>query len=248
MNASASMLLAPGNPAPCPVTQARIRATLEQALARAEASDDAWIFGYASLIWRPEFEAVESREARLLGWHRALRMTSRVNRGTPERPGLVFALFHGGTCRGVVYRLDPRTRRDDLVRLWSREMPLATYEPRWLPCRTARGTVSALTFTLHRRHPSHAGRLADDAMLDVLRHAHGRYGSTLDYLLATSRGLRDVGIVDPEIERLVRLATKAGLVKEHARLDSTHPRAGSDATSPSPDVSPQAGLRAASTA
>ena len=64
-----------------------------------------WIFGYASLIWRPEFEAVERRQARVHGWHRAFRMRSRINRGTPERPGLVFALMPGGSCQGGVYRL-----------------------------------------------------------------------------------------------------------------------------------------------
>ena len=56
---------------------------------------DVWIFGYASLIWRPEFDAVEERPAMVHGWHRALAMRSRVNRGTPECPGLVFALVPG---------------------------------------------------------------------------------------------------------------------------------------------------------
>ena len=44
---------------------------------------DLWVFGYASLIWRPEFDAEEHRPAWVRGWHRALRMRSRVNRGTP---------------------------------------------------------------------------------------------------------------------------------------------------------------------
>jgi cation transport protein ChaC len=48
-----------------------------------------WIFGYASLIWRQEFEAAEHRSALVRGWHRALRRRSRVNRGTPQQPGAV---------------------------------------------------------------------------------------------------------------------------------------------------------------
>ena len=63
------------------------------------------MFGYASLIWRPEFDAVEQRPARVHGWHRALEMRSRINRGTPECPGLVFALVAGGSCRGMAYRI-----------------------------------------------------------------------------------------------------------------------------------------------
>jgi cation transport protein ChaC len=60
---------------------------------------DLWVFGYASLIWRPEFESVEQRPARVHGWHRALEMSSRMNRGTPEFPGLVFALVGGGLAK-----------------------------------------------------------------------------------------------------------------------------------------------------
>ncbi|RZJ07696.1 MAG: gamma-glutamylcyclotransferase, partial [Haliea sp.] len=50
---------------------------------------DLWIFGYASLIWRPEFSFAEERIATAHGYHRALKMWSRINRGTPECPGLV---------------------------------------------------------------------------------------------------------------------------------------------------------------
>src|SRR5437870_442507 len=37
---------------------------------------DLWVFGYGSLIWRREFEAVEERPATVYGWHRALEMLS----------------------------------------------------------------------------------------------------------------------------------------------------------------------------
>ncbi|HKB52539.1 MAG TPA: gamma-glutamylcyclotransferase, partial [Ramlibacter sp.] len=70
-------------------------ALLEQALREWGDKDDLWIFGYGSLIWRPDFEFAERRPARVHGWHRALKMWSRVNRGTPERPGLVFAMLSG---------------------------------------------------------------------------------------------------------------------------------------------------------
>ncbi len=88
-------------------------------------------------------------------------------------------------------------------------MPTGVYDPRWLPCRTPQGPVQALAFTLSRRSPSHTGRIADDEMLDILRHARGRYGSTLDYLLETAAALRRCGIRDREIERLVALARAA---------------------------------------
>ena len=172
---------------------------------------DLWIFGYASLLWRPEFEVAEHHAAFVRGWHRALRMASRVNRGTPQRPGLVFALLPGGSCHGAVYRVPRAQAGEVLARLWHREMPNGVYDPRWLPCATADGPVRALAFTLSRTSPQHTGRLTETELLDIFRHAQGRYGSTLDYLLETARALAERGVRDAEIERLVALARRSGL-------------------------------------
>lgn len=171
-----------------------------------------WVFGYASLIWRPEFDAAEHRGALVHGWHRALRMRSRINRGTPQQPGLVFALLPGGACRGVVYRLRPDTADEELERLWAREMPTGVYDPRLLPCRTPQGVVPALAFTLSRRSEACLPRLPDHELLHVLRHASGRYGTTLDYLVRTADALRARGVRDREIERQLALARRHGLL------------------------------------
>ena len=172
---------------------------------------DLWVFGYASLLWRQEFEFVEHRSALVAGWHRALRMASRINRGTPERPGLVFALLPGGSCHGAVYRVPRAQAAEALEALWLREMPTGVYDPRWLACRTPKGDVNALAFTLSRKSPQHTGRLADAQIIDILRHARGRYGTTLDYLLETAKSLAERGVRDREIERLVALSRRHGL-------------------------------------
>jgi cation transport protein ChaC len=184
------------------------RALLTRAVAEWGGRGDLWVFGYASLIWRPEFESEEHLPATVHGWHRALRMRSRVNRGTPERPGLVFALVPGGSCRGVVYRIAKQRALEELERLWLREMPNGVYDPKWLPCRTAHGPVPALAFTLSRRSPSYIPQVSDDEMVQILKQASGRYGTTLQYLLETAHCLRERGVRDREIERLVRLARK----------------------------------------
>ena len=174
-------------------------------------AQDLWVFGYASLIWRPEFEADEHRPAVVHGWHRALEMRSRVNRGTPECPGLVFALVRGGSCRGMAYRIAQPRAAAELERLWAREMPTGVYDPKWIPCRTPQGPVKALAFTLARTSPAHTGPVPDAQMLKLLANARGRFGSTLDYLLETAHSLRGCGIRDRDIERLVALARAHGL-------------------------------------
>ena len=184
---------------------------LAQAHAAWGGQTDLWVFGYASLIWRPEFESVEHRLARVHGWHRAFEMRSRVNRGTAQRPGLVFALVSGGSCRGMVYRIARERVADELPRLWAREMVNSVYDPKWLPCRTEQGPVTALAFTLSRASPNFTGPMSEDHLIDIFRHASGRYGTTLAYLLETQRGLARCGISDRAIDRLVRLARRHAL-------------------------------------
>jgi cation transport protein ChaC len=173
--------------------------------------DDLLLFAYGSLIWRPEFEYAEALQARVLGFHRVLRMRSRVNRGSPQQPGLVLALISGGSCRGLVYRIRRNIGEQVLPQLWAREMPNGVYEPRWLNCDTPSGRLKALAFTLSRQSPNWTGPLHEPELLHIFQHASGRYGTTLDYLLRTVQGLREHGIRDTELERQAHLAAQHGL-------------------------------------
>ncbi len=168
--------------------------------------DDLWIFGYASLIWRPEFDYTERHPVRIHGWHRALKMWSRINRGTPANPGLVFALLAGGSCHGMVFRVPHRDGHEVLQRLWQREMVMGVYTPRWLRCATPHGERRALAFTLSRRSPSFTGALSEAQYRQIFEQACGHCGSTLDYVRQTCETLRSLGIRDRELERLLALA------------------------------------------
>ncbi len=173
---------------------------------RAGPQRDLWVFGYASLIWRTDFDFTERHASRIHGWHRALAMWSRVNRGTPGLPGLVFALRPGGSCQGRVYRVPGQQAEAVFDTLWAREMPSGVYDARWLPCATPHGTVPALAFTLSRRSPSFTGELAPEQYRHIFRHASGRYGTTLDYARRTLDTLREHGIHDRRLRALLALA------------------------------------------
>lgn len=181
---------------------------LERALDEWGGHEDLWVFGYGSLIWRPDFDFTERRAAKVHGWHRALKMWSRINRGTPECPGLVFGMLSGGSCRGMVFRVDKAHARQVMINLWQREMITAVYDPRWLICQTPDGPVSALAFTLSRKSPNHTGELPDQEICRIFEQATGRYGTTRDYAQATYDELRKHGIHDQALARLIALAKK----------------------------------------
>lgn len=170
--------------------------------------DDLWLFGYGSLIWRPEFDFAERRPATVQGWHRALKMWSRINRGSPETPGLVFGLLSGGSCRGVAFRIPAAQALETLGRLWLREMPTGVYDPRWLRCQVSGlpgGAVRALAFTLSRKSANFTGTLSDAHYRDIFARAVGRYGSSLDYARQTFEELQRHGIHDAALARLMQL-------------------------------------------
>ena len=166
---------------------------------------DLWVFAYASLVWRPEFTAAEQRLARVHGHHRCLEMWSRVNRGTFECPGLVFALMPGGSCTGLALRVPHDEVEALMPLLWAREMPNPVYDPKWLVCQTEQGAVNALAFTLSRRSPSHTGTLSNERYRDIFNRSCGRYGTTLDYARQTFHGLLHHGIHDRALGKLLQL-------------------------------------------
>ena len=176
---------------------------LRRALHQWGGKTDLWVFAYASLIWRPDFDVAEQRVAKVHGWHRALKMWSRINRGTPECPGLVFALLSGGSCQGAVLRVPQRDGETVLHTLWDREMITGVYDPKWLRCHTSEGPVHALAFTLSRASPNFTGELPPERYRHIFAVSRGRYGTTLDYADQTLRCLEQHGIRDAALQRLL---------------------------------------------
>lgn len=201
--------------APCPgypptlgesrlLSEDELRASLACMLANWDGQTDLWLFGYGSLIWNPGLPTVESVRSRVHGYHRGLYLWSRVNRGTPEQPGLVLALDRGGSCAGVAFRLAAEGVMPHLEALWRREMPMGSYRPAWLPCTLADGRrVAALAFVMRRDVASYTGKLSEATVRTVFGCASGRYGTTLDYVRRTVEALRESGMPDRALERLL---------------------------------------------
>jgi cation transport protein ChaC len=169
---------------------------------------DLWVFGYGSLMWRPDFKFIEQVPARLIGEHRALCVYSFDHRGTPEKPGLVLGLDRGGACRGVAFRVAARLREDTVAYLRAREQTTNVYREVmrsvWLE-NEARQRVSALTFVVDRGHVQYAGRLSLAEQLRLVSQGHGRSGNNRDYVLSTVKSIEAQGFRDPQLHQLAAM-------------------------------------------
>ncbi|NEN76513.1 gamma-glutamylcyclotransferase [Pelistega sp. NLN82] len=179
-----------------------------------EEQKDIWIFGYGSLIWRPEFAFEEARPATLHGYSRSLCLWSCINRGTPEQPGLVFGLKSGGICEGRVFRLPNEDIVGQFRALWKREMPSESYIPMWLDCQTPEGIVKALVFVMDTQSCAYTGELSEEEMIAIALTASGTYGPCHEYVTQTAEALTAAGIKDEGLTQLsqkikARLATGA---------------------------------------
>lgn len=164
---------------------------------------DLWVFGYGSLMWRPDFPYLECRPATLLGAHRALCVYSWVHRGTEDRPGLVLALDRGGSCRGMAFRVAEAEAARVVGLLRAREQVTAVYLERHRPIRFKDGgAATALTYLVDRAHPQYAGKLDLETQLAIVAGARGRSGVNRDYVLNTAAHLAELGISDPALDWL----------------------------------------------
>ena len=191
----------------------RIAAFLEQAEAErcAEPPSDyvpwtegepLWVFGYGSLMWKPDFPYDWHGLGLVRGYHRRFCVYSMHYRGTPESPGLVLGLARGGACQGMAYRVPADSVRGTLRYLWRREMISRVYAPKLVQVRVNGAARRAVTFVAVPSHTQYA-RLHDlSEMAALICCGHGAAGPNRDYLFNTVRHLRELGIVDQQLTAL----------------------------------------------
>ena len=198
-----------GNPPPTrlitPITDARRGEILDETLSRRPDDGPLRIFGYGSLMWSPCFEVSDRSLCSLKDYHRGFSIWSVFARGTPEHPGLGFALEkkEGTSCEGIVFTLPDSTSRDDLVTLWEREMWTETYHPEWVLVETENEHMCALTFVVSTDHRQYAGNLPIAEKAAYIVKASGKYGTCYDYLAQTVTEIRRLGVHDAEMEELL---------------------------------------------
>ena len=169
-----------------------------------------WVFAYGSLMWDPGFEHLEVAPALLIGYHRSFCIYSVFYRGTPERPGLVVGLDHGGSCRGRAYRVAAAAAGEVLDYLHEREMISDVYRRKLLPVRLQGRTVRAYTYVVDRSGRHYAGKLSLGRAAKIILQGAGSTGSNREYLQNTVHHLDALGITDGHLHRLLEVVEGRG--------------------------------------
>ena len=177
---------------------------IHEVIARAPQPERIWVFGYGSLIWNPAFHFAERRTARVHGYHRQFCLWARAGRGSPEKPGLMLSLEHGGSCHGVAYRIAPKHAAAELDIVLAREMVAEGYTPVWVRARIGRKTIRAVAFAIDRDAPTYAGRLSLEQTARSVARASGALGACADYLEDAVAHLEARGIHDRRLAALRR--------------------------------------------
>ncbi len=165
-----------------------------------------WVFGYGSLIWRPDFPYLESRPAQLSGFQRRFWQGSTDHRGVPGAPGRVVTLeaSQRSSCAGVAFRIEGGREQGVLEALDRRES--GGFERLRVAVELRAGpTVTAITYRAAAGNPNYLGPAPLHEVAAQVRRCHGPSGSNREYVVELARALRAHGASDPHVFELERL-------------------------------------------
>lgn len=208
------------------LTEEELLASIAHTLQDRPAASDIWIFAYGSLIWNPVFHFVDRQIGKIYGWHRQFCLWTPIGRGTPENPGLVLGLDRGGSCQGIVYRIEAAALSTELLLIWRREMIVGSYVPRWVRVFSGKASIEAITFTINPHHPGYARKLPPALIAHQIATASGRLGTCADYLHQTIEGLAQENIQDRSLLALcdrVRAVQQSPIPAIHPDLHQHYP-------------------------
>jgi cation transport protein ChaC len=173
-----------------------------------KSSEQLWVFGYGSLMWRADFTSTDRRACFISDRRRRFWQGSPDHRGVPEAPGRVVTLLPepGARCWGIAHRVAAAERAAVLAQLDHRER--GGYARTWEAVRdspAAEPFARALVYVATPHNPNYLGPAPLSEMVEQIAQAHGPSGANTEYVLELARALRTIDVVDEHVEQLARL-------------------------------------------
>lgn len=167
--------------------------------------EEIWLFGYGSLIYKVDFDFLESTTAHIYDYERRFWQGSHDHRGTPASPGRVLTLIQvpGARCFGRAFKveynvfehLDHREKNGYL----REEIEITLVDGR-----VVKGLVYMAT-------PDNAAYLGEANISDIAEHiwrSEGPSGKNRDYVFELAKALKQNAEYDEHVFAIENLLLK----------------------------------------
>ncbi len=165
-------------------------------------TENRWVFGYGSLVWRPAFSYLQRLPGFISGWARRYWQGSTDHRGVPEAPGRVVTLIPAPRhqCWGVAYRVAPDAWERVIQTLDHRERGGFDRKDVAVGFRDPdQPAVRALVYVATERNPNYLGPAMDSEIAAQIRGARGPSGTNVEYALELAAALRSIEADDDHV-------------------------------------------------
>ena len=169
-----------------------------------DASQQVWLFGYGSLIFKVDFPYLQARQASIGGWSRRFWQGSHDHRGNEACPGRVVTLIEedGAICDGMAYQVEASVFEQLDVREKNGYLRFTT-EMTFDDGSHDNGLVYIATAD----NVAYLGEASELEIARQISQAEGASGANSEYLLELARALRELEMQDEhvfEIDRHLR--------------------------------------------
>lgn len=161
-----------------------------------------WIFGYGSLVWKPNFVYKRSIIGYIKGYKRRFWHGDDFYRGDKTNPGRVVTLIedHEACTWGVAYEVTGQQIEESLQYLNIREVMMGGYITEMVeftPREKGHSSLSALVYIATSENPIYLGPAPDTEIAAQIANCQGSTGLNLEYLVRLAEFMR---LYCPDVE------------------------------------------------
>lgn len=183
-----------------------------------------WVFGYGSLVWKPDFRYLNRHEGHIKGFIRRFWQSSEDHRGIPGQPGRVVTLISTGNLTNCVYGAAYEIANEDEVSvrhvLDVREKDGYTIiETNFYPNDSNVKSLNCFTYVAQTENPFWAGDAPLNEIAEQIARAHGPSGSNREYLFQLANAMRRISDVPDEHLYQLDQLVKEILINDEAKTE-----------------------------
>ncbi|XP_035000307.1 glutathione-specific gamma-glutamylcyclotransferase 1 [Hippoglossus stenolepis] len=158
-------------------------------------SSSLWIFGYGSLVWKPDFKFRRSEVGYIQGYKRRFWHGDNFHRGNDELPGRVVTLIEDDdeTTWGVAFEVTGSQVQESLKYLNVRETVCGGYVTKmveFFPQGESQPPVQALVYIATTENALYLGPASPEEIGAQIALSRGKTGHNLEYLLRLAQFMR----------------------------------------------------------